>query len=81
MGTVSQAGSRFIKQPFDYAHEMRVEAIDRIMALQFEVMEKRLERIELMVQNIERRIWVAVFGMVGVVVTELLRSAITFGPK
>jgi hypothetical protein len=81
MGTASQAGSRFVKQPFDYAHEIRVDAIDRIMALQFEVMEKRLERIEQMVQNIERRIWVAVFGVVGVVVTEVLQSAMAFGPK
>ncbi|MFN0114565.1 MAG: hypothetical protein ACKVPY_07815 [Paracoccaceae bacterium] len=80
MSTGQPGGSRYLKQPFDYASEIRVEAIDRIMGLQFDTMEKRLVRIEQMVQNIERRMWVAVFGVVGVVASELIQSAMRFGP-
>lgn len=79
MAVTQVSGSRYLKQPFDYAQEARMEAIDRIMALQFDAMERRLERIEQMIQNIERRIWVAVFGVAGVVMTELIRSAMTYG--
>ena len=38
-------GSRFVKDSFGW-HDQRFEAQERIMALQFGGMEKRLERIE-----------------------------------
>ena len=42
------AGSRYLKEPFECASEHRFEATERIMALQFDTVEKRLERIESM---------------------------------
>ena len=60
------AGSRYLKEPFPCAHEHRFEAVDRIMTLQFETVEKRLERIEGMILGVEKRLWMTVFGVVGV---------------
>jgi len=47
-------GSRYLKAPFE-VHEQRFEATERIMALQFAGVEKRLERIEAMIEGLERR--------------------------
>ena len=43
-GGMGSAGSRYLKEPFECAHEHRFEATERIMALQFETVERRLER-------------------------------------
>ena len=69
-----------MKQPFDYAHEMRVEATERIMEMQFAAVEKRLERIEQMIEGVEKRLWMTVFGVVGVILTEAVQSLMTIGP-
>ena len=74
-------GSRYLKEPFQCAHELRFEATERIMALQFETVEKRLERIEAMVGGVEKRLWMTVFGVVGVILSQAVQSLIEFGPK
>jgi len=76
----AQGGSRFLKQPFDYASELRFEATDRIMAMQFATVERRLERIEEMVGSVERRLWIMVFGVVGVILTEGVQSILNYVP-
>lgn len=75
------AGSRYLKEPFQCAHEHRFDATDKIMTLQFETVEKRLERIEAMVGGVERRLWMTVFGVVGVILSQAVQSLIEFGPK
>jgi hypothetical protein len=74
-------GSRFLKQPFDYASEMRVEANERIMAIQFATVERRLERIEEAIAGVERKLWVTVFGVVGVILTEGIQSILHYVPN
>ena len=75
------AGSRYLKEPFPCAHEHRFEAVDRIMTLQFQTVEKRLERIEGMILGVEKRLWMTVFGVVGVILSQAAQSIIEFGPK
>ncbi|WP_318527792.1 hypothetical protein [Defluviimonas sp. WL0050] len=74
-------GSRYLKEPFQCAHEHRFEATERVMALQFEMVEKRLERIEAMIGGVEKRLWMTVFGVVGVFLAQAAQSLIEFGPK
>jgi len=74
-------GSRYLKEPFQCAHEHRFEATERIMALQFETVEKRLERIEAMVGGVEKRLWMTVFGVVGVILSQAAQSALEFGAR
>ncbi len=73
-------GSRYLKEPFQCGHEHRFEATEKIMALQFETVEKRLERIEAMIGSVERRMWMTVFGVVGVILSQAAQSLVDFGP-
>lgn len=74
-------GSRYLKAPFDYAHDLRVDAAERLMELQFATVEKRLERIEEMIQGVEKRLWMTVFGVVGVILTQGVQSILDFVPR
>ena len=73
-------GSRFVKEPFDW-RDQRYEAQERIMALQFGQVEKRLERIEAMIGGLEKRLWMSLYGVAGVVLTQAAQSLIDFVPK
>ncbi|MGB7263851.1 MAG: hypothetical protein WBC68_17440 [Albidovulum sp.] len=75
------AGSRYLKEPFECAHEHRFEATEKIMALQFQTVEKRLERIEAMITGVEKRLWMTVYGVVGVILSQAAQSILEFGPK
>lgn len=74
-------GSRYLKEPFECAHEHRIIATEKIMALQFETVEKRLERIEAMILGVEKRLWMTVFGVVGVMLSQAVQSVLEYGPK
>ncbi|MFZ5750254.1 MAG: GTA head formation protein, RCAP_rcc01685 family [Pseudomonadota bacterium] len=78
---MAAGGSRYLKEPFECTHEHRIEATERIMTLQFETVEKRLERIEAMVQGVEKRMWMTVFGVVGVILSQAVQSLLEFGAK
>ncbi len=75
------AGSRYLKEPFECAHEHRFEATDRIMEVQFEAVEHRLGRIEMMIVNVEKRLWMTVFGVVGVILSQAAQSLLAIGQK
>ncbi|PPB81296.1 hypothetical protein LV82_01342 [Albidovulum inexpectatum] len=78
---MSGPGSRYLKEPFECAHEHRFAATEKIMAVQFEAVDKRLERIEAMIAGVERRLWMTVFGVVGVILSQAVQGLIDFGPK
>ena len=73
-------GSRFVKEPFDW-HDQRFDTQERIMALQFGQVERRLERIEALIEGLERRLWMTVYGVVGVILTQAVQSILEFTPK
>ncbi len=74
------AGSRYLKEPFDCKHEHRFEATERIMEIQFETVERRLERIEAMIVGVEKRLWMTVFGVVGVILGQAAQSILEHTP-
>ena len=51
------------------------------MALQFGQVERRLERIEAMIEGLERRLWMTVYGVVAVILTQAVQGIIEFAPK
>lgn len=73
-------GSRYLKEPFEI-HEQRFAATERIMALQFDTVEKRLERIETMIGGLERRLWMTVYGVVAVILSQAVQSILDLAPK
>ena len=73
-------GSRFVKEPFDW-HDQRFDTQERIMALQFGQVERRLERIEALIEGLERRLWMTVYGVVAVILTQAVQSILEYTPK
>jgi hypothetical protein len=69
-----RAGSRFLYDSFDAA-TARIEANERVAKLQFDGLADRLARIEAMIERLEKRLWLAVYGVVGVV---LAQGAVSF---
>ena len=78
---VNGAGSRYLKEPFDCAHEHRFDATEKIMEVQFVAVERRLERIEAMIGGVEKRMWMTIFGVVGVILSQAVQSILQFSPK
>ncbi|SDE68001.1 hypothetical protein SAMN05421538_109100 [Paracoccus isoporae] len=72
-------GSRFM-DGLD-PHHLRFEAQERVMALQFGAVEKRLERIEALIAGLERRLWMTVYGVVAVILTQAVQSLIEFASQ
>lgn len=77
----STTGSRYLKEPFDCNHAQRFEATERIVQMQFETVDKRLERIESMVGLVEKRVWMTVYGVVAVILAEGVQSILQFAPS
>lgn len=73
-------GGRFPGEGFGW-NDQRFEAQERIMALQFGAMEKRLERIEALIEGLERRLWMTVYGVVAVILTQAVQGIVEFVPK
>lgn len=77
---MADGGSRYLKAPFA-VHEERMQATEKIMELQFSQVEQRLGRIEAMIERLERRLWMAVYGVVAVILTRAVLSLVEVGPK
>lgn len=57
---------------------LRLQAHEKVTALQFDMVAGQIQRIEEMVETIERRLWLMVYGMLGVILAETFRSVIQF---
>ena len=62
-------GSRYLYAPFDVANA-RIEANERVLDEKWQALTFRLEAIEASLERLERRLWLAVYGVVAVVLTE-----------
>jgi len=54
-------GSRFLYEPFDAA-SARIEAHERVTDERWKALERRLNGIETMLERLDRRMWLAVYG-------------------
>ena len=77
---MAEGGSRYLKEPFEI-HEQRFEATDRIMELQFLQVDKRLSRIETMIEGLEKRLWMTVYGVVAVILTQAVQGVLDYAPR
>jgi hypothetical protein len=75
MSGARTGGSRFLYDPFDAA-AARIEANERVLQERWTSLEKRLGAIELGLERLERRLWLAVFGVVSVVLAQGIRQLV-----
>lgn len=71
-------GSRYLYAPFDAA-SARIDANERVQEERWQALSFRLEGIEAALERLERRLWLAVFGMVSVVLAQGLQELLQLG--
>lgn len=65
---------RFGFEAFECAPALRLEAHERVATLQFDSLNKRLDRIEALIERLEKRLWLTVYGVVGVILAQAFSS-------
>jgi len=68
-------GSRYLYAPFDAANA-RIEANERVQDEKWQALTFRLERMEAALERLERRLWLAVYGVAAVILTEAFSQLI-----
>ena len=67
-----QGPARYGFEAFECAPALRQQAHERVFKLQHEALSQRLDKIEKSIERLERRLWLAVYG----VATALLAQAV-----
>ena len=65
-----QKPERYGFEPFECAPALRLEAQERVFGLQLGALAQRLDKIEEALERLERRLWLAVYGVAAALVTE-----------
>ncbi|MBE1293011.1 hypothetical protein [Shimia sp.] len=71
---------RYGFESFDCAPGLRLEAHERVAKLQFESLNRRLDKIEQLIERLERRLWLTVYGVVGVILAQAFQSVLSVTP-
>lgn len=71
---------RYGFEAFDCAPGLRLEAHERLAALQFQTLNMRLDKIEVLMERLERRLWLAVYGVVAAILGQAFQSILTAVP-
>lgn len=61
-------------EPFTCAPGLKLEAHERLSALHVEALNARLAKLEEMIERLERRLWLTVYGVVGVILAQAFQS-------
>lgn len=67
---VRGGGSRFLYEPFDVA-SARMEVNERILEERWSQLERRLNHIEVMLDRLEKRVWIAVYGAASLILADI----------
>ena len=56
--------------------ELRLQAIERVNEVYNKNLERRLENIEKLIERLEKRLWLTVYGVLAVILAQAFRSFI-----
>jgi hypothetical protein len=65
---------------FQCAPGMRLQAHEQVSAIHFTNLNARLDRIEVMMERLERRLWLAVYGVVAVILAKVVQTFLDVAP-
>ncbi len=68
-------GSRYLYDSFDAA-SARIEANERVAEERWSGLEYRLQQMEAVLDRLEKRLWLAVYGVVAVILAQGVQSLI-----
>ncbi|WP_417205502.1 GTA head formation protein, RCAP_rcc01685 family [Antarctobacter sp.] len=66
--------------PFTCAPGLRLEAHERVSKLQFDALTDRFQRLELLMERLERRLWLTVYGVAGAILADVFQGLLTAAP-
>lgn len=66
--------------PFACAPGLRIEAQERLSELQFAQVAAQLTRLEGVIERLERRLWLTVYGVVAVILAQAAESILVVAP-
>ena len=69
-------GSRYLYEPFDSAHA-RIETHERVFEERWTALNRILEQIERGLERLERRLWLAVYGVALAMAGQILAFLMT----
>ena len=61
-------------EPFACAPGMRLESHEKVSKLQFDALNDRFQRLELLMERLEKRLWLVVYGVSGVILAEAFQK-------
>lgn len=73
-------GSRFLFEPFQYGPKEFQAAHDTILNMKFDAVDTRLGRIEWLMERMERRLWLTVYGVVATILAQAVKTLLTMTP-
>ncbi|NIZ10775.1 hypothetical protein [Pseudooceanicola sp. HF7] len=65
-----------VSYDFQCAPSLKLEAHERVTKLQIRQLEERIERQNGIIERMERRLWITVYGVVGVILAQAFQSII-----
>lgn len=73
-------GSRFLYDSFDAAHA-RIEANERVAEERWAALDYRLQQIDQVLERLEKRIWVGVYGVAAFLLSQMAEAIIAAANK
>ncbi|ASP21673.1 gene transfer agent protein [Antarctobacter heliothermus] len=67
-------------EQFACAPGLRLEAHERVSKLQFDALTDRFQRLELLMERLERRLWLTVYGVAGAILADVFQGLLTAAP-
>lgn len=67
-------------ESFDCAPSHRIEANESAVNLQIDAFSQRLARIEMLIERMEKWLWLMVYGVVGVILAQAFQSLLAATP-
>lgn len=67
-------------ETFACAPGLRLEAHERLSKLQFDALDQRFRRLEMLMERLERRLWLTVYGVAGVILAEAFQGFLNAAP-
>lgn len=65
---------------FECAPGLKLQAHERLTALHFDTLNARLDRLEALLERLEKRLWLAVYGVAAVILAQAFQSFLAVSP-
>lgn len=65
---------------FECAPGLRLQAHERVAEIQHNNLLARLDRVEQMMERLEKRLWLTVYGIIGIILGQALQSILDAVP-